>query len=480
MVALAVFRRVTFVVLVPLVLVPLVLAAAPASAQQVTGQVFLEGWAEPLPGAVVLLIDSRFAPMDSVMTEDSGAYAITIPRPGSYFLQARHGQAFGPLAGPLEFTGDEVVDDVALEFPSPLYRQALECYVHDIVEGTGVLAGVVYDPNTDIPLPGARITLEWDDDEGVRRSRDLFASEAGRFVACAVPADVAITARVYSLGAVSIAHANIRVREAALARHDLTMDLRRTAASLRIVTDAAHERVDGLSQLTGHLVDAATGRPIRGARVTLSGRSRDMVTGPDGRFRATNVDAGSYTIEVEHLGYGQRTEAIDVPGSSDITLELRLAAQTIELGEITVRARRETLAARMAGASPTRTLAGERIEQIQQRGAQLYQALYELPGLRLNYSRPGGTGPLQVCAEVARGRTTITQNGCNMVEVFLDGVAVPRELAQELLSQDIQDYERVEFLRPIEAMRWGLRASEAGALFLWTHRGRVRSELDQP
>jgi hypothetical protein len=454
------------------------LFADPASAQRIAGQVILEGWGEPLPGAMVLLIDPRFAPVDSVRSGDDGAYAIAPPGPGSYFLQARHGQAFGPLAGPLELSEDGTVDDLVLEFPSPLFRQALDCFEYDITEGTGVLAGVVYDPNTDIPLPGARITLEWDA-EGIRRSRDLFASDAGRFVACAVPAEVPITARVYSLGAVSIAHANIRVGETALARHDLTMDLRRASATLRIVSDAAHERADGLSDLTGSLVDASTGQPIQGARVQLSGRAMAMVTGQDGRFRATNVEAGSYTIEVEHLGYGQRTEAIDVPGASAISLELRLAAQTIELGEITVRARRETLAGRMAGAAPMRTLAGERIEQIQRRGALLYEALYEIPGLRLNYARAGGEGHLLVCAEIARGRTTITQNGCNMVEVFLDGVAVPYDVAQELLSQGLQDYERIELLRPLEAMRWGFRANEAGALFLWTQRGRAQSELDR-
>jgi hypothetical protein len=437
-----------------------------SAAQQISGQVVLEGWGEPLANAVVLLIDDRHEPVDSAMSGEEGRFSIPAPGSGPFYLQARRGETFGPVAGPIEVEGSGA--EVELEFPSPLFRQALDCYATPLPEGTGVLAGMVFDPNSDMPLPGARVTLEWTDPTG-RRTRDVVSSDAGRFVACAIPAGVELTARVYSLGAVGAPQTGIEVREGALARHDLTMDLRRAAASVRVVTDAGSERAGGLSTLTGELTDGTTGGPVVAARVAIVGADREMTTDRQGRFRAVNLEPGRYTVEVSHLGYGRRLEALDIPAGSDVLVELRLAAQAIELGEITVRAARERLGARLAGAPASRTLAGERLVDAQGRGAPLHEALYDLPGIRLTYARRGGEGPMEACAEVTRGRMGVG-GGCNMIEVFLDGVAVPFAVAQELLMTGVHDYERIELLRPIEAMRWGLRASEAGALFLWTYR----------
>jgi hypothetical protein len=460
-------RRRPFAFLIATMAVVVVLSPLNVTAQGITGAVVLEGWGEPLADAVVLLMDDQFVPVDSVMAGEEGRFSLSTRGPGPFYLQARHGETFGPVLGPVEVE-EGSGRDVELEFPSPLFRQALDCYATPLPEGTGVLAGMVFDSNSDMPLPGARVTLEWTDPTG-RRTRDVVSSPAGRFVACAIPADVALTARVYSLGAVGAPQTGIEVREGALARHDLTMDLRRAAPTVRVVTDAGSERAGGLSTLTGELTDGATGSPVVGARVTIVGLDREMATDRQGRFRAVNLEPGRYTVDVSHLGYGRRSEALDVPAGSDVLVELRLAAQAIELGEITVRAARERLGARLAGAPASRTLAGERLVDAQGRGAPLHEALYDLPGIRLTYARRAGEGPMEACAEVARGRMGVG-GGCNMIEVFLDGVAVPFDVAQELLMTGVHDYERIELLRPIEAMRWGLRASEAGALFLWTHR----------
>ena len=56
--------------------------------------------------------------------------------------------------------------------------------------------------------------------------------------------------------------------------------------------------------LRGTVLDAATGRPIPNARVTILGPSPiEMVTGQDGRFEAPILNSGAYDVEASRIGY---------------------------------------------------------------------------------------------------------------------------------------------------------------------------------
>jgi hypothetical protein len=58
--------------------------------------------------------------------------------------------------------------------------------------------------------------------------------------------------------------------------------------------------------LQGKVLDAATGAPLIGAQVTISGTDRGTVTDVDGRYRL-DLDAGTHSIDVQYLGYGPKT-----------------------------------------------------------------------------------------------------------------------------------------------------------------------------
>lgn len=438
-------------------------AVQPAS--QVAGQVVLEGWGEPMPGTTVVLMDRETA-LDSVTASEDGTYVLPLPATGSYRLQARHGSSPDAWSPPVSFRPGELIGPVILELPSPLFQRAQSCHGTEAPAGTGVLAGVVVDSDTEMPVPSARVMLEWDE-RGNRGIREITASSAGHFVVCAVPAGVAMTARVHALGAVSAQHGGIVVQDGALARYDLTLDLAGRGALAGAVLEAETRSVDGPSRLSGQLLDATTRRPVPAARITLSGH-REVLSGQDGRFSFTGLEPGSYDIEVDHVGYGRPSAAVEVGANSEVAVLFRVPPRAIELEGLAVRARRQTMASRMAGARPHRTMAGPRLADVQRRGAPLSELLYEIAGIRLNYARAGGEGALQVCAEATRGRGM--GGGCNMIEVFVDGVTVPDAVARQLLTTGVTDYERIEYLPPGEAMRWGMRAAEAGALFLWTTR----------
>jgi hypothetical protein len=256
------------------------------------------------------------------------------------------------------------------------------------------------------------------------------------------------------------------VEPGALARYDLGVDLRRTGVALRVVTEVAPGRVGAGSGLAGRVLDASTGSPIGGVRVALAGIEGERVTTVDGRFSFGDVDPGDHTLEVEHLGYGRQTVGVEVAAASDVAVELRLAPQALELGEVRVRSRRETLPVYIAGARSMRTVTGERLETLATGGAPVYQALIGIPGLRIGYAPTTQGGSAEACVEATRAR--IMSRGCYQVEVVLDGVPVDPAFGRKLLVGPATDFERIEFLGPGEAMRWGMRANEAGAVFLWT------------
>jgi hypothetical protein len=62
--------------------------AAPAAAQTVTGRIVGDTEAEPIRGALVTLIDAAGGRVRSVITNESGAFLIRVPAPGTYRLHA--------------------------------------------------------------------------------------------------------------------------------------------------------------------------------------------------------------------------------------------------------------------------------------------------------------------------------------------------------------------------------------------------------
>ena len=84
---------------------------------------------------------------------------------------------------------------------------------------------------------------------------------------------------------------------------------------------------DVFATICGTVVDSETMEPIEGVSVVLSPSAKNQVTGADGRFEFTELDAIQYTITVQKSGYstnrklvntiaGETTEAI-------ITIEVK-------------------------------------------------------------------------------------------------------------------------------------------------------------
>lgn len=78
--------------------------------------------------------------------------------------------------------------------------------------------------------------------------------------------------------------------------------------------------------VTGQVVDAATGRPVPDATVTVEGSRRATATDRSGRFRLPDVPAGSQSIRVRSVGFADSVTRIEVPQTGETLADVRLGA----------------------------------------------------------------------------------------------------------------------------------------------------------
>ena len=132
------------------------------------------------------------------------------------------------------------------------------------------------------------------------------------------------------------------------------------------------------SEVRGRVLDAQSGDPLSGADVAIGGFL--VTTGRDGTFLFGSLDAGRYELRVRRVGYAPDVRGVEVlPGLSQ-QIEVRLAAQAVELDTITV----------MAANSAGLTASGEFLRH---RGSNLGQALDGWEGIAIRRGAGGAAEP---------------------------------------------------------------------------------------
>ena len=88
--------------------------------------------------------------------------------------------------------------------------------------------------------------------------------------------------------------------------------------------------------VVGRVIDARTAAPIAGATAEVAGLRLASTTGDDGRYRITNVPAGSRVIIVRRLGYSASRDTVTVTDNQQTTVDFSLAAAPVSLDQIVV------------------------------------------------------------------------------------------------------------------------------------------------
>jgi hypothetical protein len=234
-------------------------------------------------------------------------------------------------------------------------------------------------------------------------------------------------------------------------------------------------------EVRGRVVDEQTRRPVRQVEVLLTGSDGALmdrgVSNDSGFFRLEAKRAGDFVLTAQRNGYAAETRNIRVQEGSDLVVPaFVLRSEAVLLDSLSVRGARTKPDPSPVGFSrSTHLVAGERMAMLEASGVPMLNVFRELPGVRvIQYMTPGGQ--LVICVESTRRMGSIQSGArrpsCEQMPMVVDGVVLDGESVKPILrSANVQDYESVEYLTPVEAgYRYGLGAS-SGAIVMWS-RGR--------
>jgi outer membrane receptor protein involved in Fe transport len=108
------------------------------------------------------------------------------------------------------------------------------------------------------------------------------------------------------------------------------------------ITGALTAQAQGTGRIVGRVVEGQQGAPVAGATVELVDAGRGVVTALDGRYTLEGVPAGPASVRVRMIGFGPKVvTGILVPEGGAVAQDIALAAEVVQLAEISVSAAAE-------------------------------------------------------------------------------------------------------------------------------------------
>ena len=95
-----------------------------------------------------------------------------------------------------------------------------------------------------------------------------------------------------------------------------------------LFTACSEDEIPMFGSVYGVVSDSATGQPISGASITLSPGNFTYVTGSDGHYQFTDLEAGSYKVNCLANGYNANSRQITIYAGGNSTCDFLLTKQT--------------------------------------------------------------------------------------------------------------------------------------------------------
>jgi len=291
-------------------------------------------------------------------------------------------------------------------------------YAQDATAG-GVM-GTVWDSTRAAPLAGAEVFL-------IGTAVAVTTNDdGGFFIPGLAPGSYAISFRHPRLELLAwIADGiTIEVKAGATATVRLAVPARPEPRRLPIEAAAPRPsaRPGSPAVIVGTVVDAESGRGIAGASVHVRDTRIGIVTDQRGKFVLFGVPPGGQSVDVQMLGYADRSAPIAAIAGATIEVTIPLATQAIELDPVVVEVRSNAL---------ERVGFYERLEdagvwghfitpaEIRRRAPTAFTELFTaIPGARVDYYGPGRSAVM-----FRRVVGSAGGDGCSP-DLYLDGMRI--------------------------------------------------------
>ncbi|HSG10086.1 MAG TPA: carboxypeptidase regulatory-like domain-containing protein [Longimicrobiales bacterium] len=231
----------------------------------------------------------------------------------------------------------------------------------------------------------------------------------------------------------------------------------------------------------GSVIDVSTGQGIPDVVLRVQDTDVSAATDETGRFVLRGIPVGQWILRVDHLAYGTHRHEIAVDAGQLVELQIRLAAEAIELEPLIVEAQTSRQRAERAQGSSLNVVERPAIERALGTSKHMGDLIRQtVPGIRLRQTNNlAGT---DICLEF-RGAATISlvkRSACAHPMVLLDGVPVsdPNYLYGAV---GLPNIERIRVIPPGEAgARYGT-GSLYGVILIETRPpGRSGTPEDRP
>lgn len=211
--------------------------------------------------------------------------------------------------------------------------------------------------------------------------------------------------------------------------------------------------------------------PLHAAFVSILGTAIRVGTGPNGRFRITNIPAGEYLVIVKRVGYRPTSGVVEVPASDTVRLSYTLETAPVTLGAVVTTEKVQS--DRMKGFEARRSLGVGHFmtqEQIAARNSvfptELFRAFQEI-----NVAPNRQSVNTEYYALSAREGGNPTVGACPM-QVVLDDVPLPTPFNLDLLPgpKDLAGIEVYAGASEIPQQYNGYNRG-CGLILVWTRDG---------
>ncbi len=229
--------------------------------------------------------------------------------------------------------------------------------------------------------------------------------------------------------------------------------------------------------IRGHVTDAASGRGLADAQVTVEGTRVGGITNSNGDYSLTGVPAGQRSVTVRRIGYQPMTVKVDVGAGASATVDAALKVSAVNLSDVVVTGTGAPTERRKIGASVA-SVDSALITKAQ--AVTLDQAMQgKIPGAQItqNSGGPGGGG----ISVRLRGVNSFISGSDPLY--IIDGVIIDNGSSQladlgirsnpqnRLADINPADIERIEIIRGAAAAAlYGSRANN-GVVQIFTRRG---------
>ena len=136
-----------------------------------------------------------------------------------------------------------------------------------------------------------------------------------------------------------------------------------------------------VGNLIGRVIDAQQGRPLPGVQVSVLGSGSSTVTDESGTFRLPDLPPGPALLQVGLLGYGTHMESVIIEAGGELSIQVRLSPQAIELAPLVVESRSELEERRRSSGHGINEIDANEIDRAARAGLDLTELLQvSMPG----------------------------------------------------------------------------------------------------